>query len=65
MERGIKMIIACFIVLVMILGVLCFDVFEPKFKRKKYDLSEKDKKQKEKLKREVQNFLSYNGDKQS
>ena len=65
MERGIKMIIACFIVLVMILGVLCFDIFEPRIRRKKYDLSEKDKKQKEKLKREVQNFLTYNGDKQS
>lgn len=60
------MLIAIFIILLMMLGVIAFAVFEPRIKRKHTQIiSEKDKKAKERLSREINNFLAYTGDKQN
>lgn len=59
------MLIAIFIVLLVILGEITFAVFEPRIKRgNTQKISEQDKKAREKAVREINNFLSYTGDKQ-
>lgn len=59
------MLIAIFIVLCLIALLLSFLVFEPILRRSKAkNMSEQDKERQKKVQKEIENFLTYTGDKQ-